>query len=239
LIGFSLLFMLGLAFLAERLRLNQYPLFFCGGWMFFASYPLCEPIDWINFLPGSIAGYFYFGSGSNFPLFPWAGYVICGGVLGSYLAHHRSVLNSLKFSAVLAGLGLGLLAVYQVAKLTEAMIHLDGRLANSPPSLIFQRLGAVLILYAIVSRIAALLTDLPDIILLIGRNTLPIYIVHLVLLYGSAWNDGLGKIYGKSLTPWQSAGAALLIILMLIGVVSVVELLRISKDSFNKRFNAG
>jgi hypothetical protein len=63
--------------------------------------------------------------------------------------------------------------------------------------------------------------------------------VHLVILYGSAWNYGLDKFYGRSLTAWQSVGAALLILLMLVGVVSVYERLDPRKYMINKRVNAG
>jgi hypothetical protein len=164
--------------------------------------------------------------------------VVCGGVLGSYLANHRSTFSSLRFSLILAGLGLLLLALYQIAHLAEAMLSPDGRLATSPPSLIFQRLGLVLILYSVVSRIAVLLDTIPDVILSIGQNTLPIYVGHLVILYGSAWNSGLDKFYGKSLTAWQAFVAVLVMITVMTGAVVLYERIELQKYLFSERSKA-
>ncbi|MBO0726218.1 MAG: DUF1624 domain-containing protein, partial [Blastocatellia bacterium] len=85
-IGMGILLLLFGAYLSEKLMLNDLSVFMSGAIFFFICAPFCELINWNNWLPAPIAAYFYSGSGSLFPLFPWAGYMLFGGVLGAYLA---------------------------------------------------------------------------------------------------------------------------------------------------------
>ncbi|MCK7524613.1 MAG: hypothetical protein MZV64_46860 [Ignavibacteriales bacterium] len=57
---------------------------------------------------------FMIGTGSLFPLFPWAGYVVLGGVLGSYLARNPLVFKTNKFSFNLALFGFALIFVSEI-----------------------------------------------------------------------------------------------------------------------------
>ena len=87
-ISFLLLSGLGLlsAFIAEKSGRSDLTVFSLGALFFFALHPLFEQIDWASYLPIPLAGYLYTGSGSAFPLFPWTGYALLGGALGSWLA---------------------------------------------------------------------------------------------------------------------------------------------------------
>ena len=71
--------------------------FICSAFIFLIS-PFTELVNWNSFLPTPIASYMYRGTGSLFPIFPWAGYVVSGGILGSYLAEHPMVFKTAKFS---------------------------------------------------------------------------------------------------------------------------------------------
>jgi uncharacterized membrane protein len=70
LIGFGLLFIIILCYIAEKTRLSDYIVFSAGGLLLFVLYLVFENINWLEFLPQFIAGYFYKGSGSNFPTLP-------------------------------------------------------------------------------------------------------------------------------------------------------------------------
>jgi uncharacterized membrane protein len=114
LIGFGLLVLLALLYLSEKFNLNNYITFSIAALIIFLVSPMFFKIDWNSFLPRAIAGYFYTGSGSLFPFFPWAGYVIAGGVLGAYLAKHPKVFKSSKFSLTLLITGFILIVVSMV-----------------------------------------------------------------------------------------------------------------------------
>jgi len=62
---------------------------------------------------------------------------------------------------------------------------------------------------------------------LIGRNTLLIYIIHLMILYGSAWNPGLIQLYGKSFDVFTTLTSALLMITLMVSMVVLLHKLRI------------
>ena len=93
---------------------------------------------------------------------------------------------------------------------------------QADPGVTVFRVGFVLVLNAIVSFIALKVEKIPQLIILVGRNTLLIYVVHLLILYGSAWNPGINFFAGKSFNGWFSILAALIMIslmtLMVIGI---------------------
>jgi len=227
LIGVSLLILLLILLIAEKLKTN-YTIFFVVASVFiFLLCPFTEQVNWLAFLPEPIAGYFYGGTGSLFPLFPWSGYVIAGGVLGSYLAKHPMVFKTSRFSFLLAIFGAAFIfiAVGSELILKSFEIHLVN--PQTEPNVIFFRMGFVLLLTALVSYVSLSVNKIPQIIILAGRNTLLIYIVHLVILYGSAWSPGIDLLWGYSLSGWQSFFAALIMITLMIAMVLVIHNLKI------------
>ncbi len=227
LIGFGILFLVICAFIAEKTRLPDYIVFSVIGILFFFLFPLFDRINWIEIFPEPIAGYFYSGTGSIFPLFPWAGFVICGGVLGSYLAKDPMVFRTSGFSFRLAFIGAILILLsffsYPVENYFYGKNIADGEYID----VILLRIGFVLLLNALVSYISISIDYIPRIIILIGRNTLLIYIVHLTILYGSAWNPGLSQLFEKSFNVWNTIGGALAMISLMVGMVIVINKLKI------------
>lgn len=227
LIGFGLLLIIILAYIAEKINVNDYLIFSVGALFFFSLYPFFDKINWSELLPIPIAGYFYDGTGSNFPLFPWAGYVITGAILGTYLAKNPNVFRSLKFSLALIFSGVILLGVSLIGDKIEISLYGKSYLWTTSPNLIILRLAIVLFLNGIVSLVSGYVEKIPKIIILIGRNTLLIYIVHLMILYGSAWNPGLIILFSKSFDVIHTVGSALLMITLMITMVILLHKLRI------------
>ncbi|MBK7630266.1 MAG: DUF1624 domain-containing protein [Ignavibacteriales bacterium] len=200
LIGFGLLFVMTSAFIAEKLKLSDTIVFTIFALFFFITTPFFSKINWLNYFPQPIAGYFYDGSGSLFPLFPWAGYVVLGGVLGSYLARNPLVFKTNRFSFNLAIFGFALIFVSEISVLVSSNLFNYNFVPSSYAiETIILRVGFVLVLNSLVSYISQKIESIPRIIILIGRNTLLIYVVHLMILYGSAWNPGLSLFFGGSL----------------------------------------
>ena len=202
LIGLSLFILLFLFYMSEKIRLDDYVIIPLTALVILILSPLFFEIDWESFLPGFIAGYFYEGSGSLFPIFPWAGYVVAGGVLGSYLARNPMVFKSISFSIYLAVIGIAFIVASFAVEYISVLLGNMSEINSASISLIFLRMGFVLILNSIVSFISLKANSIPKFIILIGRNTLLIYVVHLVIIYGSAWNPGLYNFFGKSFNGW-------------------------------------
>lgn len=221
LIGFGLLFILICAYLAEKLKLSDTLIFSVVTFIFFASSPFIYKINFIEYFPLPIAAYFNYNTGSLFPLFPWTGYVVMGGVLGTYLAKNPLVFKTNRFSFNLAVFGIALIII-SAASIILSEEYFGIPFKNNPYDLgtITFRVGFVLLLNSVVSYISQKIESIPKIIILVGRNTLLIYIVHLIILFGSAWNPGIILLFGSSLNvTYTVAGALAMIILMILMVV--------------------
>lgn len=230
LIGVGLFLILCLTYIAERYNLNEYKVFLVGLIFFVAFFPFTEPINWANFLPIPFAAYFYQGTGSLFPIFPWAGFVIAGGILGIYLVKNPDCYYSSKFSYKLFAVGAVLILVsYIVNQSDQKIFGGDKEFFSDNVSLIYYRLGIVLILNGAMALISMQLKKIPELVQQVGKNTLLIYVVHIVILYGSAWIPGFGMFYPQSLNIVGSISAAVLLIILMFGMVAVVEKLKTMK----------
>ena len=222
LIGFSLLILLLILFITEKLKLSYTLMFIVCATIVFIASPFIEAINWNDFMPAPLAAYFYSGSGSLFPLFPWAGYLISGGVLGSYLAQNPMVFKTSRFSILLAIFGGTFILVALLSELVLQNFQIQVSNPQDSPNVIFMRVGFVLLLTAVISYISLMVNHIPQVIILAGRNTLLIYVVHLIILYGSTWTPGLNALWGYSFSGWQAFVSALIMItlmtLMVIGI---------------------
>ncbi|MEJ2193563.1 MAG: OpgC domain-containing protein [Ignavibacteriaceae bacterium] len=207
--------------------MNDYIVFSAAAFLIFILSPFFFSVDWNSMLPRFLAGYFYEGGGSVFPIFPWAGYVVAGGVLGSYLARNPMIFKSLNFSIYLAAISMTfLVASFGTGYLSSQLYNMT-EVNSASISLIFLRIGFVLLLSSIVSFISLKADSIPQFIILIGRNTLLIYVVHLVLIYGSAWNPGLYTFFEKSFTGWITFFFAILMLGLMTIMVLIVHVFNI------------
>ncbi|MEJ5263403.1 MAG: acyltransferase family protein [Ignavibacterium sp.] len=186
--------------------------------LFIVPAPFFAKIDWLKYFPQPIANYFYTANGSLFPLFPWAGYVLSGGILGSYLARNPMVFKTNKFSFRVFTIGI----IFIILSATYLYFGVGRNFNQTSDSYtydtIFFRIGFVLLTTGVVSYISQSINSIPRILILIGRNTLLIYVVHLMIIYGSAWNPGLYKVFGNS-TPASTT------ILIALGMISLMTLM--------------
>ena len=228
LIGFGLLFILCLEYTAERFKINDYLVFATGFFFFLMMYPTADKINWTNYMPLPFAAYMYQGSGSLFPFFPWVSYVVAGGMLGSYLAKNPDVYRSPKFSYELfAWSGLLILVSIGANQIDEKILGGTREFFTDGFSLVFYRISIVLLLNGIMALLSVKLHTIPELVKNIGKNTLLIYAVHVIILYGSAWIPGFAMFYPKTLDITGSVLAAVLLIILMIGMVALLEFLKL------------
>ena len=65
-------------------------------------------------------------------------------------------------------------------------------------------------------EISTKVRKLPKLVEVTGTYTLLIYIVHLFILYGSAWNRGIAYYYGQSFSFTESVLSALGLICLMV-----------------------
>ncbi len=233
LIGFGLLFIILFSLLAEKIKVSHYLILSLGASFFVLSYPFISLINWDQFLPAPVAAYMYSKTGSLFPLFPWAGYVIGGSLLGVFLAHNPLIFKKKRFGSSLIVLGLSFMTVYFISSQINYWIEGTNLNISYGISVFFLRIGFVIMLNGVVSLLVIKIEHIPNFIKLIGRHTLLIYVVHLVILYGSAWIPGLYKQYGQTLnTPLTLLAVAVMYVLMGSMVVGIEKFNKYRKQNF-------
>jgi uncharacterized membrane protein len=173
--------------------------------------PLAWSIDWTARVPPSVAAYLSPSSGSQFPLFPWSAYVLVGAALGQW--YLRWGANRLVWYANAALMAPGL-ALVALAFVVDALpVWLVGVGAwDSVPNQVALRMGASLMLLALVARASQAVTGLPHVFGAVAQETLLIYFVHLCIVYGSVWNRGLAQIYGPTLGPGATVVGVVLLL---------------------------
>lgn len=226
LIGFGLFFIMIFAFISEKIKIGDSITFFIAAMMFILPTPYFNNIDWQLYLPKPIANYLYQGAGSLFPLFPWVGYMLLGAIFGSRLAKNPTIFRTTSFSlrTILIGLIILLFVyLYNFLKFSSLTIQFD---SYNYQTIAF-RVGFVLVLTGIVSLISQSIQSIPQIIILVGRNTLLIYVVHLLILYGSVINPGIIVLWGRQLNPQLTILAAITMITLMVVMVVILSKLKI------------
>lgn len=202
LISVSMLFTLGLAALLRNPRRSA-PVALGIGAVVAAVAPVVFASGFADSLPVSL--FFYFSPAGSFPLFPYAAYFLIGYGASAFLADAaEKQLGPLTVSSV----GVGMVFIgYLLHLLLLSSPPYDDFWGGSPAQFLF-RLGGVLLITGgmmWLGKFREKKTWLEE----AGRASLAIYVLHLMLVYGSPvtmgmryWFDSL--IY-RALNPWQSA----------------------------------
>ena len=79
------------------------------------------------------------------------------------------------------------------------------------------------------------INGLPKIVEIVGRYSLLIYIVHLFILYGSAWNRGIAYYYSYRFNTLESVISALGLITVMVFLAYFVNYLGARNKPFRAR----
>jgi uncharacterized membrane protein len=213
-IGLSLAVLCGL-YAAHRLGgVPLAPLLGLGGLLVFYAEPYVSSSYWL-LLPDALAAYLINLGYSTFTLFPWLGYALLGGMAGAILARRTALASKNYMPLLLIASGL-MLHLYSIPALDYAawLSGLKGlQLWRSENSHLLVRLGDAWVVIGLIMGICRLLPRVPALISRIGRETLLIYSVHYVLLFGTWFGFGIRSLGAKAWGPWQVATGAGLFVL--------------------------
>jgi F0F1-type ATP synthase assembly protein I len=156
-------------------------------------------------LPEALAPWLDESTGSRFPVFPFAAFVLAGTLAGTTLGRAEPVTRHRRE----IGWGLGLVGLgAALAWVLQGRVDYWG----PSPAYVFVRLGGLLLLLRLVET--ATRRELPGVraLALLGHETLLVYVLHLYILFGG--------VFGRSpLTPWHAhmgvAGVLGILVLML------------------------
>ncbi len=217
LIGVSLLILLGIETLARKYKFEAMRILLLISFLFLMFHPIVKLIEWEHWLPISLSSWFSQATGSLFPLFPWGAYLFLGGVLGIYFQKKNYFTDLIILSKVQLKLGIIFIAGAVILNLIELFLFADSTFWTISPNLVYSRLGTVLIFGSLFALISISIKHIPQFLKNASKNSLEIYVVHVMLLYGSSWNLGVGYFLGNKLHVFETInGVILMIVLMII-----------------------
>ena len=208
--------------------------FFFAGTIIFSSYIVIsswpKEYYWPESAPIFIQNMFH-GKYSIFPILPRMGYTMYGAMIGVILYTYKSKVKEWSFI-----LSVFLIGAFLYFFLKDLLLILDGIFAHPIYHLykvdwLYECLGMVLIILSILITLEKFIGEIkPNLFLKIGQNTLTIYILHMVLLYGSITGFGINRVIHKNLTPWQILPATICFILFFVILIYYLEEIKLKLD---------
>ncbi len=186
-IGLLILFIARL--LIKNDKFYDYFIFILALIIIFIS-PVIWRTDFSNYMPPFFAAYFNPKSGSLFPLFPWLGFMFLGATACKFFLEFREGERERKYIYYLILLGIFFLLAGYFFPLE--FIAPGIRYISPNPLFVFLRLGYVLLLLVGCWYYTEFRKPDRSFVLDISRESLFVYWLHLVLIYGMFWG-------GKSL----------------------------------------
>ena len=149
-----------------------------------SSFPLLNNVD-LSHLPIFVAPYLNdFETKSMFPLTPWLAYIFAGALLGLWLNYEIKKANFEKIIGIkLAFIGLGFIFLSEIGNHFEMFYYGKSYFWHDSPNLIYHRIGIVVSVGAIMAFLSLIIHDLPKFMKQMSRNTLWLYVGHLIIIY--------------------------------------------------------
>jgi uncharacterized membrane protein len=181
-----------------------------------ASGPFIWQVDLSPVFSPVMAPYFNQKVPSIFPLFPFAGYLCAGAFTGLVYLRARAAGNETRFLKALVGTALALGVTGLVFDLLPVTVYPPHDFWRVSPSFFLIRLGVIGIVTAGFFSLRHVPERLAANLIVLGQGSLLIYAIHLLLVYGSAANDGLMQIIGQRLAPVQAFVIAVGVLLLML-----------------------
>ena len=215
-IGLSLLFLIAFYLLTYRRKNRLRMSIMLLGTTFVAFFfePIYSHLTY-EYLPMALANYFTKENGSVFTIFPWFGYASLGGFMG-FLFYKNRENPHLYRNMIIWYILLGVILItfpYWMGKIADTLqIHSLQLIAHG--DYLIKRIGNVLLFFALFMILRHVITS--PTLQKIGQNTLSIYVIHYIILYGSFTGMGLYRYFHDQLTPWQAIIGAILFVVVTI-----------------------
>lgn len=201
--------------------------------------PFMEPINWEGFLHPFFYSYLTFRSGSFFTFFPFSAYVFAGASFGAasitFPAEIRARVLSKNFLRV-SFASLVLFVVFFPIQLLFVSPYID--YWRALPAVNFLRFGIVTLVASLVGYLSlskgshGQVRHFPKILPAIGKSSLTVYVVHLMIVYGSPINLGLAQLIPGGTDPALAILLAAVVMSLMIGMVYAIESYRSRKKRF-------
>lgn len=159
------------------------------------------PLAWnsglMNALPLGLKAALIGTTGSLFPLLPWSAYILTGAAMGTlYVTAGQSNAALLR-----KAIPWGILLLVAGIHLEHASLHVYGSVNFWPtsPHLFIARTGFVAAALGLATLLEHWLPAAPATMQSLAEESLLVYFIHVMLLYGSRWNTGIRQLMGGTM----------------------------------------
>ena len=213
--------------------------FFMSGFICFAGFlylsKLPKGMPWPEDAYYMIQNAFHGPSNKSiFPIIPWMGYTMFGAMIGAIIYDFKKYVLHIYFPIMMILLGLSLFIFSdEILQLFDIIVNLSRSSFEYKfirLNWLYEKMGMVLIALGILIIIDILIGNRiksDSLFLKIGQNTLTIYIIHMIILYGSIIRIGINDFYHKQLNPWEAIMGALLFIITFIILIKYIDWIKI------------
>jgi uncharacterized membrane protein len=242
-IGFGIGILLLIYGLYKWINKGALPLYyFIFGTLVFMSYPFLQILPEGQYFPANapqLIQNMFSGPKSEFPLVPWLGFVLFGGMIGSILGQNQKYAYKAWFPYASLLFGFLLLVFGRVSgKILDFLLHNPNsikQLQFEKNAWLYDRLAEVILLLSLLMIIEKIFKIKDSLFLKMGQNTFPIYILHVIILYGAITGYSLKDLFRGSLTSGNAIIGAILFILFFAVYVKFMEIIH-EKFHHSRRF---
>ena len=216
-IAFGLMLLFLLRLFIQNTKYYKRTLFVLGIAIVFIAAFIWQ-IDFLFYLPPFIAAYINSQHYSLFPIFPWLGFMVFGGYSAAAYIEARESGRERNFMKRYASVGAVLMITGAVGRIMMEQIPALTMDVRANPMFFFERLGIVIILLVLCWLFVEWRRTEKSFVLDISRESLMVYAVHLMVIYGEFWNEhSLAFYYGKSNGVLTCIAATFALVLLMIG----------------------
>lgn len=204
---------------------------------------LLSPLVWLldlrGVIPTVIAPYLSQQQPSIFPIFPFMAYLIAGAVTGLLYVRARSTGRESAFFRRVAHVAALAVVTGFVCDFLPLQVYPAHDFWKTSPAFFAIRLGAILLITSGFFAVRRLPPAVGGHLVVLGKASLLVYAVHLVLVYGSAANDGLMQTIGQRLSPVYALCVAVGVVLLMLTTVRAWNAVRERHDPHWRVLQAG
>lgn len=185
----------------------------------FVVSPIVHAFPLHNYLPLALSNYVSFSNGSLFPIFPYSGFLFMGVAIGVYL--ERFELSERTIVIKRKGITFGIAFLF-IALLCELlfMLFLNTTIPGPmSPTMMFSRIGFVLLFFSFCAFLVDKLQVWKESFVFFSGKSLPIYMIHLFIIFGTPWSFGLASFYAKQTSLQFGILAAFAVIGSTLGLI--------------------
>ncbi len=180
--------------------------------------PLVWDIDFLRYFPVPIAQLANSMHGSPFPLFPYVGFLFAGVIVSWEFTVAIERKREGEFMRQLFFLGVGVIAFGFITDALPVRIYPTYNFWFTSPSYFFMRLGSLMMMLPGFWAVSHWIRRPGRALTVFGKESLFVYILHLLILSGSVVNVGLNmrSLYGESLGVAESVGVFIVLAVILL-----------------------